>query len=117
MPYIGVHTSVTPPDTAIGTMIERMADVVTDITGKARSHMMTSLSRAVAMQLGDDDAPCAYVDLRGIGGLNPEINQRLSDAIGALLEETLGVAPDHVYITFTSVDATHWGWNRTTFGA
>jgi hypothetical protein len=33
-----------------------------------------------------------------------------------LLNDSLGIPPDRVYLNFTDVGAGHWGWNGSTFG-
>jgi len=76
---------------------------------------MVTLDRAETCFAGEC-GPCAYVDVRGIGGLTPEVNRNLSKAISDILESELGVAPDRTYLTFTDVPAANWGWRGSTFG-
>jgi phenylpyruvate tautomerase PptA (4-oxalocrotonate tautomerase family) len=59
--------------------------------------------------------PGAFVDVRGIGGLNPETNVRLSKEICRILNQQMAIPADRVYLNFTDVPATHWGWNGKTF--
>jgi phenylpyruvate tautomerase len=56
------------------------------------------------------------VDIRSIGGLNDDVNRQLSQRIATLLNESLGVPPDRIYLNFTDVPAGSWGWNGDTFG-
>jgi phenylpyruvate tautomerase PptA (4-oxalocrotonate tautomerase family) len=58
----------------------------------------------------------AFVDIRSIGGLNNETNRKLSQQICKLLQDSLGIAPDRVYLNFSDVEAGNWGWNGSTFG-
>ncbi len=39
-----------------------------------------------------------------------------SEQICKLLKDSLGIAPDRVYLNFTDVEAGNWGWNEPTFG-
>ncbi len=56
------------------------------------------------------------MDVRSIGGLSGDVNRQLSQKIGSLLKDSLGVPPDRVYLNFTDVPAGNWGWNGDTFG-
>ena len=57
------------------------------------------------------------MDIRSIGGLNDEINRKLSQQIRKLLKDSLGIAPDGVYLNFTGVEVGNWGWNGSTLEA
>jgi phenylpyruvate tautomerase len=61
-----------------------------------------------------DDA--AFVDIRSIGGLSPEVNNRLSQEVCALLSRCLQIQQNRIYLNFTDIQATNWGWNGETFG-
>ena len=54
--------------------------------------------------------------LRSIGGLNDDLNRKLSQQVCKLLSDSLGISPDRVYLNFTDVEASNWGWNGSTFG-
>jgi phenylpyruvate tautomerase PptA (4-oxalocrotonate tautomerase family) len=56
------------------------------------------------------------VDLRSIGGLDDDVNRQLSQKVCRLLNETLGVPQNRIYLNFTDVPASHWGWKGVTFG-
>jgi len=58
----------------------------------------------------------AFVDVRSIGGLSGDVNARLSQQICQLLQTSLGISPDRVYLNFAGVSAANWGWNGETFG-
>ena len=56
------------------------------------------------------------MDIRSIGGLTDEVNRKLSQQVCKLLNDSLGIPPDRVYLNFTDVEAGNWGWNGSTFG-
>ena len=58
----------------------------------------------------------AFVDIRSIGGLTGDVKRELSKQLCKLLTDSLGVAPDRVYLNFTELNAGNWGWNGSTFG-
>ena len=69
-----------------------------------------------SMMMSGQSGDAAFVDIRSIGGLNGETNRKLSRQISKLLKDSLGIAPDRVYLNFTDVGAENWGWNESTFG-
>jgi phenylpyruvate tautomerase len=76
--------------------------------------MVTIGQSAMLMAGKGGDAAC--VDVRSIGGLSKEVNQRLSQQVCQVLADSLGLPPGRVYLNFTDVEARNWGWNGSTFG-
>jgi phenylpyruvate tautomerase PptA (4-oxalocrotonate tautomerase family) len=56
------------------------------------------------------------VDVRSIGGLSGDVNRQLSQKVCRLLNESLRVPQDRIYLNFTDVEAGNWGWKGNTFG-
>ena len=84
-------------------------------TGKPEQYVMVTVSHS-AMVMSGKTGEAAFVDIRSLGGLNGETNRKLSQQICKLLKDSLGIAPDRVYLNFTEVEARNWGWNDSTFG-
>lgn len=76
--------------------------------------MVTASPAAILMSGQPGDA--AFVDIRSIGGLTSEVNRKLSEQVCKLLSDSLGIAPERVYLNLTDVGAGNWGWNGSTFG-
>lgn len=115
MPFIRVETSATLDDAARAALLKQLSGTLAEISGKAEQYVMASMTRADMLMAGEEP-PAAFVDVRGIGGLDKATNQRLSEALCAVLGDALAVPADRVYITFTDVAATNWGWRGDTFG-
>jgi len=58
----------------------------------------------------------AFVDVRSIGGLGPQVNRTLAGRICALLTEVADVPGERVYLNFTDVPGASWGHDGSTFG-
>ena len=76
---------------------------------------MVSLSQS-AMLMSGKAGEAVFVDIRSIGGLKSGVNRKLSQRVCKLLNDSLGIAPDRIYLNFTDVEADNWGWNGSTFG-
>jgi phenylpyruvate tautomerase len=96
-------------------LVAAASRLLAEATGKPEKYVMVTLDPAVILMAGQP-GPAAFLDVRGIGGLTPEVNRRVSQQLCQLLKDALGVPAERVYITFTDVPATNWGWNGATFG-
>ena len=95
-------------------MQKALSSVVSDKLGKAEQYVMVGIESASLMMSGEE-GPAAIVELRSIGGLNPEVNKALSSAICDTLHEQTGVPPERIFINFSQLERSDWGWNGTTF--
>ena len=96
-------------------MLASISRIVSEGIGKPEKYVMVSIEEGALMMSGEEGA-AAFADLRSIGGLNQGVNREISRKLCALLEETLKIPPDRVYISFTEVSADNWGWDGSTFG-
>ena len=115
MPLLKLQTSVAVPEARKDSLLKACSKIVAEATGKPEAYVMVMLDAGAGCLNGKAE-PVAVADVRGIGGLKKEVNQRLTAALCDLLLKELKIAPDHVYATFTDVPASNWGWNKTTFG-
>ena len=96
-------------------LLAALSKVVASVIGKPEQYVMVTAGHS-AMLMSGKAGDAAFVDVRGIGGLTGETNRELSQQISRLLKDSLGIAPDRVYLNFTEVEAGNWGWNSSTFG-
>jgi len=115
MPLLKLETTVALPDEKKKTVLAALSKAVADTIGKPEQYVMVTASQS-AMLMSGKTGDAAFVDIRSIGGLNRETNRKLSQQICELLKDSLGIAPDRVYLNFSDVEAGNWGWNGSTFG-
>ena len=115
MPLIKIEIPVEASDALKEEILTEASLIVSKNTGKPEQYVMVTLSQADFAMAGEP-TPAAFVDVRGIGGINAENNGGLTKDICRLLQTTLNIAPEKVYITFTDVPAQNWGHNGVTFG-
>lgn len=60
------------------------------------------------MAFGGTEQPAAYGELVSIGGLNPDVNKKLSAAIAQILETKLSVPKNRFFLKFYDTKARHW---------
>ncbi|KAK6120222.1 hypothetical protein DH2020_045913 [Rehmannia glutinosa] len=70
------------------------------LEGVDTSAILSEASSTVAKLIGKPEAPAAYGELLSIGGLNPDVNKKLSAAISNILETKLSVSKSRFYLKF-----------------
>jgi phenylpyruvate tautomerase PptA (4-oxalocrotonate tautomerase family) len=114
MPLLKLETTVAIPDERRKGLLAALSKTVAETIGKPEQYVMVAAGQAEMLMSGSA-GDAAFVDLRSIGGLTGDVNRRLSQKICALLRESLGVAPNRVFLNFTEVEARNWGWKGSTF--
>jgi phenylpyruvate tautomerase len=115
MPLIKLETTVPPSEEKGRPLLAALSKTVASAIGKPEQYVMVAVSHS-AMLMSGKGGDTAFVDIRSIGGLSGDINRALSQEICKLLKDSLGIAPERVYLNFTDVEAENWGWNGNTFG-
>ncbi len=115
MPLLKLETNAALSEEKKADLLTRLSKIVASTIGKPEQYVMVTISPAAAL-MSAKTGPAAFVDLRSIGGLSGPVNQKLSQQVCAALQESLGMPPECVYLNFTDVKASNWGWNGETFG-
>jgi phenylpyruvate tautomerase len=115
MPLLKIETSATPDEETREALVGGLSKIVAKDVGKPEKYVMVSLVSG-AMSMSGQAGDAAFVDVRSIGGLGPEVNKRLARDVCDLLGSSLGLRGDRVYMNFTDVPAADWGWDGSTFG-
>ena|SRR5260370_1384612 len=115
MPLLNLETTVVLSEDNRKALLASLSKAVAETIGKPEQYVMVSVSQA-AMLMSGNPGEAAFLDIRSIGGLSDDVNRRLSQKICKLLNDSLGIPQNRIYLNFTDVQATNWGWNGSTFG-
>jgi phenylpyruvate tautomerase len=115
MPLLKLETTVVLSEANRQALLASLSKTVAETIGKPQQYVMVAASEA-AMQMSGSPGDAAFVDVRSIGGLTDDVNRKLSQKVSQLLHDSLGIPPNRIYLNFTDVQASHWGWNGSTFG-
>ena len=115
MPLLKLETTVVLSEDKRQALLASLSKIVVETIGKPQQYVMVAASQA-AMQMSGSPGDAAFVDVRSIGGLTGDVNRKLSQKVCQLLHDSLGVPQNRIYLNFTDVQASHWGWNGSTFG-
>ena len=111
MPLVKVQATKEIPSDVICSLSKIAAETI----GKPETYVMVSASKADLM-MGGAEGNAALVEVKSIGGLTHEVNEKLSATICSLLSEKTGIPADRIYLNFTDVPASEWGFNGSLFG-
>ena len=115
MPLLKLEITASLSDDKRKALLAALSKIVAEAIGKPEDYVMVTVSQAAILMSGKP-GEAAFVDLRSIGGLSHEVNRQLSQKLCRLLHESLGVPESRVYLNFTEVAASNWGWKGATFG-
>src|SRR5208283_3813675 len=115
MPLLKLETTVVLTEDQRQALLASLSKTVAETIGKPQQYVMVAAGPA-AMQMSGSPGNAAFVDVRSLGGLTDDVNRKLSQKVSQLLHDSLGIPPNRIYLNFTDVQASHWGWNGSTFG-
>ena len=115
MPLLKLETTVVLSEEKRTALLSSLSNAVARTIGKPEQYMMVTMGTA-AIVLSGKPGDAAFVDIRSIGGLTADVKRELSKQVCKLLNDSLGVSTDRVYLNFTELEAGNWGWNGSTFG-
>lgn len=117
MPLGVIKVSIKLNDEQKKNVLKETSKIISKVTGKPESYIMAIVEDNINFIMsGDSSKPAAFIQIKGIGGINPNTNQRMSQEICKLLNEKFGITGERIYLNFENVEASDWGWDSKTFG-
>jgi phenylpyruvate tautomerase len=116
MPLVKILTSVKCDEKKKNSLVKQLSAATASGTHKPEEYVAAVLEDDAVISFRGEICKAAFAEVKGIGGLSPDVNKALSAEICKILEEELEISPSNIYINFTEVPATNWGWNGSTFG-
>ena len=114
MPYIETTASVAISGRKEQAIKERMGQAIELIPGKSEGWLMLQFEDNCRLYFkGDSRKPLAFVNVKLFGSADEAAYARLTAEITRILDETLHIAPDGVYVQYE--ETRHWGWNGANF--
>ncbi len=114
MPTLKLQTNAVIPPDQRPALLRNLSNAVAEILAKPESYVMVILEPNPDMCFGGTAEPLAYVELKSLG--LPELRTaELSSHLCGLLETTLQIPMNRIYIEFVSPARHMFGWNGGTF--
>ncbi|KAK4755446.1 hypothetical protein SAY87_009203 [Trapa incisa] len=115
MPCLNISTNVHLDGVDTSAILSEATSSVAKIIGKPEAYVMIVLKGTVPIAFGGTEQPAAYGELVSIGGLDGDVNKKLSAAIAAILETRLSVPKSRFFLKFYDTKGSFFGWNGSTF--
>lgn len=114
MPYMHVRTNVRATEEQKTALKTALGSAVTLLPGKTEQWLMVDVEdKATLFLAGRGDRPLAMVEVELFGRSAPSAYDALTAGICRILEETLSVPGDGVYVKYAEVE--HWGYDGSNF--
>ena len=117
MPLLHIHSSSkTFHEKVIQEVHQTGAQILAEVLGKSTEYVMVLVNTDCSLSFAQDDqTPCAYLEVKNIGGFTPETTEKLSLRLCALVNQKLQTPASRVYIEYQNAERYLWGWNGKTF--
>ena len=115
MPLLKLETTGALSDNKRNELLASLSKIVAEAIGKPEQYVMVSICPAAILMSGKP-GDAAFVEIRNIGRLSGDVNRELSQKVCLLLNDSLGVAQDRIYLNVMDVAPSNWGWKGNTFG-
>lgn len=114
MPTLKLQTNADLPRDQRPALLRDLSSAVAELLGKPETYVMIILEPNPDMCFGGSTEPLAYLELKSLG-LPEERTAELSARLCSLLETSLRIPKNRVYIEFASPARHLFGWNGGTF--
>ena len=115
MPLLNLQINVSVAQAKHAEILTGISKLVAHAIGKPEQYVMVTLTEGPILMSGKE-GPAAFADVRSIGGLDGKVNRDISQNLCVLLNKTLGITANRVYLNFSDVAPGNWGHNGSTFG-
>ena len=114
MPYINTKTTVTVTAEQEKNLKAKLGKAIETIPGKTESWLMLSFEDNARMWFrGENDAPCAMVEIKLFGKAPASAYDKMTAAVCEILSAELSVPQDRIYVKYEECE--NWGYDGGNF--
>jgi phenylpyruvate tautomerase PptA (4-oxalocrotonate tautomerase family) len=114
MPLLEVTSNLVLTEAEKMNCLQTLSKAAAELLEKPESVVMTAWHSA-KMTFAGTDAGALHLSVQALR-MPEDAPQRLTPELCERIQLTVGVSAERVFITYTDVPPTHWGWNHKTFG-
>lgn len=96
-------------------MHNSLCEIVSNVLSKPSSYIMVIIEQA-DISMGSRCGKAAFIELRSIGGINPENVSSFTELVTGFIDKETGIPAERIFINVSDVPGALWGWNGSTFG-
>jgi len=114
MPYMRLDTNLNINKNTLSELITKTSSIISTFLGKPESYVLIHVNSDQSMIFAGSQEPLAYIELKSIE-LPKNQTEPLSSLLCDFVAEELNIPANRIYIEFTNIDRSMWGWNNKTF--
>lgn len=115
MPYISNIVAKTLNKIEKDKIKSGLAAILEDVIGKPERVLMLTIEDGVTFYFAGKECSGAYIEVKLLGNLTKEHKHVITNEIGNLYSEIVGLDKKSIYITFHEIERENWGYNGKTF--
>ena len=113
MPLALVYLGTKVSDNVKGEIAKEAMKILSEVIGKPIMYCSSQVCDS-AGGFAANAEPSVFIDVKSVGGLQGK-QKDLSDRFCSLIESKTSVKGDKVYLNFTELTGSMWGYNHKTF--
>ena len=107
MPFINI-TITNPEKIDKIKIMQEISKIAGEESGKGEGRIMVAVT-AGEFILNTAPAESAFIDFRGIGKIEKDINAAISKRVSAIIQDMAHIPPQNIYLNFTDIPGENWG--------
>eukprot|EP00048_Salpingoeca_helianthica_P015096 m.225038 g.225038 ORF g.225038 m.225038 type:complete len:146 (+) comp16602_c0_seq1:148-585(+) len=111
MPLLRILFNI-PRPAAVEPLTKKLSALTAELLGKPEAVVMVVLQFDQVITLGGAAGPAALIQINSIGKISPEENLKYTKGFISVLGSDLHVPADRIFLNFTDMEASNWGWNN-----
>ncbi|GAB9473318.1 hypothetical protein Gpo141_00010472 [Globisporangium polare] len=108
MPFVQISSNVARAAVALTPAMQSISKALAGALSKPEAVVMVHLNLDQPMLFAASDAPCAMIQLRSIGKVDPEHNPTTVAALTEAVSKALSVPADRIFMNLDDIDRTNW---------
>jgi len=116
MPLLRITTSKQVDISIQKNILKMFSSLLANILSKSEDYIQTIFHDNKIMTFAKTSEDTAFIEIKSIGGLTAVHCQDLTSQCCSLLEKELNIQASRIYVEFSDIHATLFGWNNKTFG-
>lgn len=113
MPHISAKLSISLDGEKENHLKTELGKAISCLSGKSEDWLMVTIEDNCHMYFkGENNNPCAFLEVQVLGKINPDDSRRMSSVLCDVLSD-FNIPQNRVYIKYEEVE--QWGWNGGNF--
>ncbi len=89
-------------------LMKEVSKIAGEESGKGEDSIMVIISEGKFL-MRREETDCAFVDFRGIGKIEKEVNAAISIRISQTISDHTNILSKNIYLNFTDIPRENWG--------